>query len=562
MKKLLHLYNYGHNPFPKLGRGGLGYHLPQYKLKGRGVEYDSETGIYNWDGDDEYTNFLKDGYIVGKYTLLDDGEIEIKEDDNPEPYKVERLENRSYFMEPYKINEGDYYDEDDEEDNLHMMRRQYKIDKNMKKYSDIINLVNDEGLSPNERLKQYYKGTKKTRVEDRRKSVLNKILEGDEDVIKKITDYKKVLDEEQNKKDEKESKRTARKLQNQKEDEERREKYKVYHEITNEFTNRYDDKTDAKSYLTRIKAYLFEQKDDNELNRELYDQYRELFKNIDTYKINTIDKLKDYLESLPKNKVQDLIIDSIDDIQEVIKNQKPLTPEEIKERQEAREIYNEIKSHEGNFDNLGTAYEDYLVTKKQDFLKDITESTTNFQDSSKNPKFYINGKPIMVKSDRGWEPLHIVAPIALDNDDTALEVKNNFDKDHIQIQGTKLYPMPYRAPLFNKVGDEWRLYNIWNKQLNNNEGDWQYDKFNKKYNVLGLINSGQYLYNVTENFEDYTYNESNIKDKNGKIIKGINGEQLYTIDPSYLHNILPYSERGNGKTWYKINKGLKGLKKI
>jgi len=550
MKKLLHLYNYGHNPFPKLGRGGLGYHLPQYRLKGRGVEYDSETGIYNWDGDDEYTNFLKDGYIVGKYTLLDDGEIEIKEDDNPEPYKVERLENRSYFMEPYKINEGDYYDEDDEEDNLHMMRRQYKIDKNMKKYSDIINLVNDEGLSPNERLKQYYKGTKKTRVEDRRKSVLNKILEGDENVIKKITDYKKVLDEEQNKKDEKESKRTARKLQNQKEDEERREKYKVYHEITNEFTNRYDDKTDAKSYLTRIKAYLFEQKDDNELNRELYDQYRELFKNIDTYKINTIDKLKDYLESLPKNKVQDLIIDSIDDIQEVIKNKGPLTPEEIKDRQEAREIYNEIIRHEGNFDNLGTAYEDYLVTEKQDFLKDITESTTNFQDSSKNPKFYKNGKPLY---DDVGRKLYETSAIDLDNDDIALEIKNNFDKDHIQIQGAKLYPMKYRAPLFTKVGDEWRLYNIWNTQLGD-EGDWQYEKFNKKYQILGLINSGQYLYNVTENFEDYPYNKH---PKEGK-----NGEQLYYIDSGSLKDFLPLSDRDNGKTWYKINKTQKGMKRV
>jgi hypothetical protein len=40
MKKLLHLYNYGHNPFPKLGKGGLGYHLPQYKLKGRGFDLD------------------------------------------------------------------------------------------------------------------------------------------------------------------------------------------------------------------------------------------------------------------------------------------------------------------------------------------------------------------------------------------------------------------------------------------------------------------------------------------------------------------------------------------
>jgi len=30
LKKLLYLYNDGHNPFPSIGRGGLGYHLPQY----------------------------------------------------------------------------------------------------------------------------------------------------------------------------------------------------------------------------------------------------------------------------------------------------------------------------------------------------------------------------------------------------------------------------------------------------------------------------------------------------------------------------------------------------
>lgn len=43
-KKLLYLYNDGHNPFPQLkhGQGGLGYHLPQYKLMG-GKGFDLET---------------------------------------------------------------------------------------------------------------------------------------------------------------------------------------------------------------------------------------------------------------------------------------------------------------------------------------------------------------------------------------------------------------------------------------------------------------------------------------------------------------------------------------
>jgi len=36
LKKLLYLYNDGHNPFPHSGRGGLGYHLPQYRKRMHG----------------------------------------------------------------------------------------------------------------------------------------------------------------------------------------------------------------------------------------------------------------------------------------------------------------------------------------------------------------------------------------------------------------------------------------------------------------------------------------------------------------------------------------------
>jgi hypothetical protein len=48
LKKLLYLYNDGHNPFPHMGRGGLGYHLPGVPkvIHGEGGEgggYESET---------------------------------------------------------------------------------------------------------------------------------------------------------------------------------------------------------------------------------------------------------------------------------------------------------------------------------------------------------------------------------------------------------------------------------------------------------------------------------------------------------------------------------------
>ena len=43
LKRLLYLYNDGHNPFPKLNSGGLGYHLPQYKKRMHG------DGVYERD---------------------------------------------------------------------------------------------------------------------------------------------------------------------------------------------------------------------------------------------------------------------------------------------------------------------------------------------------------------------------------------------------------------------------------------------------------------------------------------------------------------------------------
>jgi len=57
LKKLLYLYNDGHNPFPHLkGEGGLGYHLPQYRMKGgSGGEYEYDPAVDEEDGGEEDT---------------------------------------------------------------------------------------------------------------------------------------------------------------------------------------------------------------------------------------------------------------------------------------------------------------------------------------------------------------------------------------------------------------------------------------------------------------------------------------------------------------------------
>ena len=46
LKKLLYLYNDGHNPFPTHGKGGLGYHLPQFRKRGKGLQWVGNDLIY------------------------------------------------------------------------------------------------------------------------------------------------------------------------------------------------------------------------------------------------------------------------------------------------------------------------------------------------------------------------------------------------------------------------------------------------------------------------------------------------------------------------------------
>ena len=58
LRKLLYLYNDGYNPFPNMkGKGGLGYHLPQYRkiIHGDGV-YERENKLSNGDIEIQYVD--------------------------------------------------------------------------------------------------------------------------------------------------------------------------------------------------------------------------------------------------------------------------------------------------------------------------------------------------------------------------------------------------------------------------------------------------------------------------------------------------------------------------
>jgi TusA-related sulfurtransferase len=102
MKKLLHLYNLGHDPFPHIGKGGLGYHLPQYRLKGGKLVFqtDPKTGradlVEKIDEDKKY-NFNEVKSSMERERLLDKFNRENPTDSRvyPENYKDDVL-NRDF----------------------------------------------------------------------------------------------------------------------------------------------------------------------------------------------------------------------------------------------------------------------------------------------------------------------------------------------------------------------------------------------------------------------------------------------------------------------------------
>jgi len=239
---------------------------------------------------------------------------------------------------------------------------------------------------------------------------------------------------------------------------------------------------------------------------------------------------------------------------------------------DAKELYDKIVEHKtmNSLPDNGIAYEDYLTTNEQDFLKEITNSKSHepFQDSKYNRRFYknwdINDKPLL---DDNGRHLYEVASIDLDDGNIALEIKNNFELDYIEIQGPKLYGNTYRKPYYTQTDTgEWKLYNIWNTQILSKDyyngktksyGDWQYKKDNKELQVLGLLNDGEYLYDMTSVLED----EFPLIEELDR--KGKKGETLYKIIPEELHKTLNSSDRqGSGGPWFKILKTNKGMIKV
>jgi hypothetical protein len=125
LKKLLYLYNDGHNPFPQLGKGGLGYHLPQYKKR---IHGEAIHEVINDDGEKQY---IDDGdtninYLYSESGFIDDDNAYSHIIDNTYTNPTTRESNivisnpgfeKNYFPDS-EINEHDieYYDGLDDEE--------------------------------------------------------------------------------------------------------------------------------------------------------------------------------------------------------------------------------------------------------------------------------------------------------------------------------------------------------------------------------------------------------------------------------------------------------------
>ena len=136
LRKLLYLYNDGHNPFPNMkGKGGLGYHLPQYELKGKGINrYYTNDGDFLFEeddgqSDDEVREWDEDGEeydVTGRVIYDEDGDIK----------QILKLKD-DYENDPDIYEEDHDYDADE----IHKLEKQHKQER---PYTDIYQQIEDD----------------------------------------------------------------------------------------------------------------------------------------------------------------------------------------------------------------------------------------------------------------------------------------------------------------------------------------------------------------------------------------------------------------------------------
>ena len=210
MKKLLHLYNYGHNPFPKLGKGGLGYHLPQYKIRGGKIRLNAD-GLIDDDGDDENPVVVgEDDTIEGIYSRNPDGNVTVKGfgDNEIFEYSLGKTKTNVKTIEPkdpelkgaFNLYKPDYDEEDEDDENKYTEADKFDPEEYERRIQvlDVNDMIEQIQSNLTEKeLSKYIKGWSDLDTPNKRKTtdiIFNKYLL-DEEQKKEINRIKKLSPE-------------------------------------------------------------------------------------------------------------------------------------------------------------------------------------------------------------------------------------------------------------------------------------------------------------------------------------------------------------------------------
>jgi hypothetical protein len=145
LKKLLYLYNDGHNPFPHLkGKGGLGYHLPQYRMKG------GMFGRGGSDDEDEYEPYEEPFVEESGNKLLSDEDIQAEEYPPLDSYSYEiwlEGENGQEFLKLSGLSKPKKVELEPEDTPLQTIMAQLEdVDEPLEKLEIIFHNLNDNEL--------------------------------------------------------------------------------------------------------------------------------------------------------------------------------------------------------------------------------------------------------------------------------------------------------------------------------------------------------------------------------------------------------------------------------
>jgi hypothetical protein len=497
MKKLLHLYNYGHNPFPQIkqiGRGGLGYHLPQYRkrsLHGEG----GKKGITQKEAEDEGINeYLKN--------LINEME-EINE--------MEKI--------GHKITTPDKDD----------------IQQDIQNIIDISSGITESKIKPKKS-----KGTEdfesdisttesKPKSKPKSKPIINIKEESEseeseseeEDIIKPL----------------KVSAVDPDKYGDQKETD--------IIEIQNYLRNRFPDTKRGKfegnpKYLAYYDIII----------QENPNITFEQFKHIEDMQSKDPEKLKkDGLKSYTQY--------AYEYIETEKKGQKSMNKlnKEVAKLQKEKLAENPEETKQTI--TKGHTFEDVLLSEQyQPMLKDITGSQTNFVSSNNNTTYYNNddlSDPIMVNAGiRGLVPLASCALYDANSTDTTIDFKNYGNTNIVDIQFSKFCGSFSFKPLFRKDSEtnKIKLYNIL-------YGDDEFVNDNDNTDAFIVAKVSKNRKTQIGSFDVCNFIDKNIQE-NEKIYKTIEGVKCFIPKESFMRRMIKEGkirESNHGDKWFSVHIG-------